>query len=215
MPPIDHLVTRYQLYLSQWMASSSVKRFVTLVVLLLSLYYAYDRISRNRRRQLQLAAAQAATAANSTRPPAHPSPATTSAASSAPSSAPVQRLLTSLSSSPSKPQPLSPTAKYLVPCKPQRCVALSVPGVVLDERDQPLERVVPLLLSLAQHTRLVLITQTGDSQRERSTSHTALHRHSQQCRNRQRPTVLMPLHCDALSLSVRAGTSCRRCSTWA
>ena len=173
MPPIDHLVTRYQLYLHQWLASSSMKRFFTLVVLLLSLYYAYDRISRNRRRQLTAAQA-AAGATNSARASLHPPPPSTSADSSAvSSSAPVQRLLTSLSSSSSaKPVQLSPVAKYLSPSKPQRCVLLSLPGVVLDEHDRPIERVVPLLHSLAQHTRLVLITQTDDSQRERYTAHT-------------------------------------------
>ena len=167
MPAVDQLLTRYQLYISQWLASSSVKRFITLVVLFLSLYYAYDRITRARRREQQRAQLLAA-GGTPTRPATQPAgQANASTASS--SSAPVQRLLTSLSASaPSKAVPLSPTAKYLAPSKPQRCVVLSVPRVVLDESDQPIARVVPLLRLLAQHTQLVLITQTEKPAREQS-----------------------------------------------
>ena len=186
MPGLEVLVTRYQLLLTQWLASSSVKRFVTLVVLFLSIYYAYDRITRARRREQLLHARTADTAPPTTAvttrsAAAHPpsfsaAPAAAAVAAAAPSSssssAPVQRLLTSLSTaSPGKALPLSPTAKYLMPSKPARCVVLSVPHVVLDERDRPVHRVVPLLTALAQHTRLVLITQTEDTGREQSAPH--------------------------------------------
>ena len=177
MSTIDRFLIKLNAQISQWVLPSTLKKVVTVLVLAASIYYAYDRISRNRRRQAQHRTLTIATTANTQRQLLHSgsaalrAPSTsnaTLASSSAASSSPVNRLLNTLASSSSTQLkdslPLTPSEKYLTaPSVPPRLVVVATAGIVFSRSNGGSPAIValavPVLAQLARCCQLVLVTQ--------------------------------------------------------
>ena len=198
MSSIDRFLIKLNSQISQYVLPSTIKKVITLLVLALSVYYAYDRINRNRRRLAQnrttatttpatqrpshstaaAALRSSISASNSTLTTTFTSSSSSSSSSSTASYSPVDRLLNSLTATPSLSAtqlkdtlPLSPKDKYLTtPSTPPRLVLISTSGIVLTSSSSSslstgsvalLQAVVPVLLQLARCCQLVLVTQLG------------------------------------------------------
>ena len=190
MSSIDRFLIKLNAQISQYVLPSTIKKVVTILVLAFTIYYAYDRINRNRRRLTHNRTTPATTAAATQRQPhsntaalrssvvsnsssslsASSSPSSSFNSSSSASSS-VNRLLNTLSASSSLSAtqlkdsvPLTAADKYLhIPAIPPRLVLISTANIVLTPTASPtlVHTALPVLLQLARCCQLVLVTQVG------------------------------------------------------
>ena len=170
MSTIDRFLIKLNAQISQYVLPSTLKKVVTILVLALSIYYAYDRINRNRRRATQNRTAN--TAPTQRQPQSGTAAATAlrsssnaTSVTSASSSSSVNRLLNSLAATSKDTLPLSPADKYLAThASPPRLVLIATSDVVLTATPSfaVVDSALPVLLQLARCCQLVLVSQVGE-----------------------------------------------------